>query len=100
MGLTFYTGEQFPEPYRTSAFVALHGSINRLDLVGYSVMRIPFANGRPSGPPVDFLTGFIVRNDEVKEVWGRPVDIIQAVDGSLLLSDDAGGRVFRVRHVR
>jgi glucose/arabinose dehydrogenase len=97
MGLMFYTGQQFPESYRNSAFVALHGSINRLDLVGYSVIRIPFENGRPSGPPEDFLTGFIVRNDEVKEVWGRPVDVLQAADGSLLITDDAGGKIFRVR---
>ena len=96
MGMAFYTGEQFPEAYRNSAFVALHGSINRLDLAGYSVVRIPFQNGRPSGPPEDFLTGFIVRDDEEKEVWGRPVDVVQGADGSLLISDDAGNRIFRV----
>lgn len=96
MGLIFYTGEQFPAAYRNSAFVALHGSINRLDLVGYSVVRVPFENGMPSGPPEDFLTGFIVRNDEQKEVWGRPVDVIQSPDGSLLVADDAGNRIFLV----
>ncbi len=96
MGMTFHTGERFPEEYRNTAFVALHGSINRLDLVGYSVVRIPFANGRPSGPVSDFLTGFIVRDDDIKEVWGRPVDVQQARDGSLLVSDDAGGRIFRI----
>lgn len=100
MGLAFYTGEQFPGVYRNNAFVALHGSINRLDLVGYSVVRIPFEAGRPAGPPVDFLTGFIVRNDDVKEVWGRPVDVLQASDGALLVSDDAGGRIFRIRYTR
>jgi len=99
MGLTFYTGRQFPEAYRGSAYVALHGSINRLDLVGYSVVRVPFADGRPSGPPEDFLTGFIVRDDEEKEVWARPVDVIEAGDGSLLVSDDAGGRIFRIRYL-
>jgi glucose/arabinose dehydrogenase len=96
MGMAFYTGDQFPEAYRNSAFVALHGSINRLDLVGYSLVRIPFAGGRPSGPPEDFLTGFIVRDDEEKEVWGRPVDVLQSADGALLISDDAGNRIFRV----
>ena len=80
--------------------MALHGSINRPDLVGYSVMRIPFDGERPAGPPEDFLTGFIVRNDTEKEVWGRPVDLLVAADGSLLLSDDAGGRVFRIRYTR
>lgn len=98
MGLLFYTAEQFPEEYRGSAFVALHGSINRLDLVGYSVVRIPFHDGRPAGPPKDFLTGFIVRNDDVKEVWGRPVDVLVTDDGALLVSDDAGNRIFRVSY--
>lgn len=98
MGMVFYTGEQFPEAYHNSAFVALHGSINRLTLAGYSLVRIPFENGRPSGPPEDFLTGFIARDDEVKEVWGRPVDVLQSADGSLLVSDDAGGRIFRIRY--
>jgi glucose/arabinose dehydrogenase len=98
MGLAFYSGDRFPEEYRKSAFVALHGSINRLDLVGYSLVRIPFEGGRPSGPPEDFLTGFIVRDDEEKEVWGRPVDVQQAADGSLLVSDDAGNRIFRISY--
>jgi hypothetical protein len=94
--MIFYTGDQFPEAYRNSAFIALHGSINRLDLVGYSLVEIPFVDGKPSGPPRDFLTGFIVRDDDVKEVWGRPVDVLQATDGSLLVSDDAGKRIFRI----
>jgi glucose/arabinose dehydrogenase len=100
MGMTFYTGAQFPDEFRNSAFVALHGSINRLDLAGYSLVRIPFTDGEPSGPPEDFLTGFILRNDEEKQVWGRPVDVLQAPDGSLLLSDDAGKRIFRISYVR
>ncbi len=61
-------------------------------------MRIPFENARPAGPPEDFLTGFIVRDDDRKEVWARPVDVLQAADGSLLVSDDAGGRIFRVSY--
>ncbi len=98
MGMAFYDGDQFPAEYHHDAFVTLHGSINRLDLVGYSVVRIPFADGRPAGPPEDFLTGFIVRDDDEKEVWGRPVDVLQTADGSLLVSDDAGGRVFRISY--
>ena len=98
LGLSFYTGEQFPNEYRNSAFVALHGSINRSRLAGYSVVRIPFEGGRPVGDPEDFLTGFIVRDDAVKEVWGRPVDVLQWTDGSLLISDDGGGRIYRVRY--
>lgn len=98
LGLLFYSGSQFPEEYRNSAFVALHGSINRSGLVGYAVVRIPFANGRPSGEPQTFLSGFIVRDDDEKEVWGRPVDVLQWSDGSLLVSDDGGNRIFRVRY--
>jgi glucose/arabinose dehydrogenase len=96
MGMLFYTGNQFPSAYRNGAFVALHGSINRLDLVGYSVVWIPFENGAPSGPPREFLGGFVVRNDEEKEVWGRPVGVLQASDGALLVSDDGGNRIFRI----
>ena len=99
MGMAFYTGEQFPQEYRNSAFVALHGSINRLDLKGYSVVRIPFVDGRPSGPPEDFLAGFILRDEEEKEVWGRPVGVLQYEDGSLLVADDGGNRIFRVSFV-
>lgn len=98
MGMTFYGGDAFPEAYRHDAFVTLHGSINRVDLRGYSVVRIPFRDGGPTGPPEDFLTGFIVRDDDVKEVWGRPVDVLELPDGSLLVSDDAGGRIFRIAY--
>jgi glucose/arabinose dehydrogenase len=99
MDISFYTGDQFPAEYQNSAFVALHGSINRSSLAGYSVVRVPFRDGRPSGDAEDFLTGFIVRDDpEVKEVWGRPVDVMQWTDGSLLISDDGGGRIFRVSY--
>ncbi len=99
MGLTFYTGTAFPTRYRNGAFVALHGSINRLDLRGYSLVFIPFDGGAPAGPPEDFVTGFILRDDDVKEVWGRPVDVVETPDGSLLLADDGGNRIFRVRYV-
>jgi glucose/arabinose dehydrogenase len=100
LGLMFYTGAQFPAEYRHSAFVALHGSINRSKLSGYSVVRVPFRDGRPSGPPQDFLTGFIARDDEEKQVWGRPVGLLQLADGSLLVSDDGGNRIWRVAYAR
>lgn len=98
LGLAFYTGTQFPAEYRGDVFVALHGSINRSQLSGYKVVRIPFENGKPSGPPVDFLSGFIVSdNGTDKVVWGRPVDVLQAADGSLLISDDGGNRIWRIK---
>jgi glucose/arabinose dehydrogenase len=99
LGLLFYTGAQFPAEYRDSAFVALHGSINRSKLSGYAVARVPFRNGKPSGPPENFLTGFIARDDDEKEAWGRPVGLLQLPDGSLLVSDDGGNRIWRVSHV-
>ena len=99
LGLLFYTGTQFPESYRQNAFVALHGSINRSTLSGYSVVRVPFRDGKPSGPPQDFLTGFIAKDDgDTKEAWGRPVGLLQLPDGSLLVSDDGGNRIWRVSY--
>ena len=100
LGLLFYTGSQFPAEYRNSAFVALHGSINRSKLSGYSVVRVPFGNGAPAGPPQDFLTGFIARDDDEKQAWGRPVGLLQLPDGSLLVSDDGGNRIWRISYKR
>ena len=98
LGLLFYTGAQFPAEYRNSVFIALHGSINRSKLSGYSVVRVPFRNGRPSGQPENFLTGFVARDDDQKEAWGRPVGLLQLPDGSLLVSDDGGNRIWRVSY--
>jgi len=78
--------------------VALHGSINRSKLSGYSIVRVPFKNGKPSGLPESFLTGFIARDDEEKEAWGRPVGLLQLPDGSLLLSDDGGNKIWRISY--
>ena len=98
LGLLFYTGSQFPADYRNSALVALHGSINRSKLSGYSVVRVPFRDGRPAGPPQDLLTGFVARDDDQKEAWGRPVGLLQLGDGSVLVSDDGGNRIWRISY--
>ncbi len=98
LGLIFYTGTQFPAAFRGSAFVALHGSINRSTLSGYSVVTVPFRDGRPAGSPQPFLTGFIARDDDEKETWGKPVGLLQLPDGSLLVSDDAGNCIWRVAY--
>ena len=98
LGLVFYTGARFPAEYRNNAFVALHGSINRSKLSGYSVVRVRFRDGRPSGEPEEFLSGFKARDDDEKEAWGRPVGLLQLPDGSLLVSDDGGNRVWRVSY--
>jgi len=93
----FYTGKQFPASYRGGAFLALHGSWNRAQRVGYSVVFVPFKNGRPAGTPQDFLTGFML-SPEKREVWGRPVGLLELPDGSLLVSEDGGNKVWRISH--
>jgi glucose/arabinose dehydrogenase len=95
LGLFFYEGEALPERYRGGAFIGEHGSWNRSRLSGYKVAFVPFAGGRPSGPPEDFLTGFIA-SEEPAEVYGRPVGLAELPDGSLLVADDAAGRIWRV----
>ncbi len=95
LGLTFYTGSQFPEKYKNGAFIGQHGSWNRSSLVGYQVAFVPFKNGKPSGSYQPFLTGFIA-NEAKGDVYGRPVGVLQLADGSLLVADDVGGIVWRV----
>ncbi len=96
LGLQFYTGKSFPKKYHNGAFVAQHGSWNRSVLSGYKVVFVPFSNGKPSGKPVDFLTGFIA-DLEKEKVYGRPVGLALLPDGSLLVADDAGNTIWRVR---
>ncbi len=91
----FYTGQQFPEPYRHGAFIAEHGSWNRSILSGYAVVFVPFQNGRPTAGPTPFLTGFLP-DPKATTVNGRPVGVAVAQDGSLLVSDDGGNVVWRV----
>jgi glucose/arabinose dehydrogenase len=93
----FYTGTQFPAEFKGGAFLANHGSSNRAQRVGYSISFVPFKNGKPSGPLRDFLTGWMLSPDQ-KEVWGRPVGLLQLRDGSLLVSDDGGKTVWRVSY--
>lgn len=97
LGLTFYTGNQFPEKYKNGAFIGQHGSWNRSSLVGYQVAFVPFANGKASGPYQLFLTGFIA-NEAKGDVYGRPVGVLQIADGSLLVADDVSGVVWRVAY--
>ena len=98
VGLTFYTGTQFPQRYQNGAFVGLHGSWNRSRLSGYRVAFVPFQNGKPSGPVEDFLTGWIIADGNPGSTWGRPVSPFVAKDGSLLVSDDGGNKIWRVRY--
>ncbi len=93
----FYTGKQFPAEYRGGAFLAMHGSWNRAQRVGYEVAFIPFRDGRPSGPERDFLTGWMI-SPSSRDVWGRPVGLLILPDGSLLVSDDGGNKLWRVSY--
>ena len=93
LGIAFYTGTLFPPTYRGDAFVTLHGSWNRARRTGYKVVRLKLIGGQPDGSYEDFLTGFVLSDDAV---WGRPVGITMAADGALLVSEDAGGTIWRV----
>jgi glucose/arabinose dehydrogenase len=93
LGLTFYGGRQFPDEYRGDLFAAEHGSWNRASRTGYEVVRVPLRQGHASGEFEDFLTGFVTPNGEV---WGRPVGVAVATDGSLLVTDDGSHSIWRV----
>lgn len=94
LGLAFYGADQFPAKYKNGAFVGQHGSWNRAEFAGYKVMFVPFENGKPQQPQ-DFLTGFIA-DEAAGEVYGRPVGVTVAPDGSLLVNDDDSGILWRV----
>jgi glucose/arabinose dehydrogenase len=95
--LTFYEGSQFPEQFRGDIFASEHGSWNRSVLAGYEVIRVPLhQTGRATGEYEDFITGFVVDNGHV---WGRPVGIAVASDGSLLITDDGSNSIWRVSYM-
>ncbi|MCP1676215.1 glucose/arabinose dehydrogenase [Natronocella acetinitrilica] len=98
LGLTFYTGRQFPEAYRGGLFSTQRGSWNRTTPVGARVMFTPFeADGSgPSGETIPFAEGWL--DDETGEYYGRIVDVLQLPDGSLLVSDDTAGAIYRISY--
>ena len=97
LGLAFYRGDRFPEPWRSGAYIGQHGSWNRSRPAGYRVLFVPFEGGRPSGAPREFLGGFVA--DSAKfEVYGRPLGVAVHPDGSVLVADDAAGIVWRVSY--
>ncbi len=101
LNLTFYTATSgksaFPSQYVGDGFAVLHGSWNRAHRTGHKVVRVLMKNNVPTGQYEDFLTGFIVADDKA---WGRPVSVDVASDGSLLMSDDDGGNIFRISYSR
>ena len=98
LGIQFYTGKMFPKEYHGDAFVAFHGSWNRQKMSGYKVVRIRFKDGKLVGNSYeDFLSGWL-RTEDSNEVWGRPVGLLVAADGSLLITDDGAKKIWRVSY--
>jgi len=93
--MTFYDGDQFPAAYRGDAFVAEHGSWNRSKPTGFKVIRVLVKDGVPTGEYEDFVTGFVIDDSHV---WARPVGIAVAHDGSLLVSEDGNGTIWRITY--
>ena len=97
LNLCFYNGDQFPAEYKGDVFAAFHGSWNRTKRTGYKIVRVPFdhSTGKELGEYEDFVTGFVTPKGDV---WGRPVGITIAKDGSLLFSEDGNGTIWRISY--
>jgi glucose/arabinose dehydrogenase len=95
LGMAFNTGGMFPEAWKGDAFVALHGSWNRSVRTGYKIVRLPANGNELTGEYQDFVTGFNAGDDDV---WGRPVGVAFAKDGSLIFTEDGNGVVYRVTY--
>jgi hypothetical protein len=93
LGLTFYTGSMFPAQYKNQIFVAEHGSWNRSAPLGYRIAVVRVQDGASSGQEV-FAGGF----HDGRQVMGRPVDVLELADGSLLVSDDLQGVMYRITY--
>lgn len=94
LGMRFYTGKQFPEMYRGRAFIAEHGSWNRTKKIGYRVVSVPIDKQGKAGGAEVFAEGWL----QGETAWGRPVDVLVAPDGSLLVSDDEAGLIYRIAY--
>jgi glucose/arabinose dehydrogenase len=93
LGLSFADGNKLPAQFKEGAFIGQHGSWNRKPHSGYKVIFVPFTGGKPSGKPVDVLTGFL---DKDENALGRPVGVVIDQQGGLLVADDVGNKVWRV----
>lgn len=94
--MTFYEGSQLPASYKGDAFAAEHGSWNKARRAGYEVIMVPMRDGKATGDYEDFLTGFTTADGKV---WGRPVGVTVANDGSLFVTDDGSGSIWHVSYV-
>lgn len=99
LGMKFYTGTMFPAEYRNNIFIAMHGSWNRSSKQGYSVMRV-VVDGKGGAKLSPFLEGFLEDPKADPPMWGRPVDVLVLRDGSMLVSDDYNGVVYRVSYAK
>ena len=97
LGMTFYDGKMFPAEYRGGIFSAQHGSWNRTDPVGARVMFTSLKDDGSAGETVAFAHGWL--DGETGEYSGRPVDVVQYLDGSILVSDDLAGAIYRISYV-
>ncbi|MFP0198911.1 PQQ-dependent sugar dehydrogenase [Pseudomonas sp. PHC1] len=97
LGLTFAEGNRLPAQFKEGAFIGQHGSWNRKPHSGYKVIFVPFVAGKPSGTPVDVLTGFLDKDENAR---GRPVGVVIDQQGALLVADDVGNKVWRVSAAR
>jgi glucose/arabinose dehydrogenase len=95
LGLAYYGGRALPAPFRDGMFVGQHGSWNRSQYSGYKVIFVPFTQGRPTGDPIDVLTGFL-KDDASGIAHGRPVGVAVDAHGALLVADDTGNTIWRV----
>ena len=102
LGLAFYEGSEFPAEFRNNIFVAFHGSWNRSVPTGYKIVRVKLDDkGQPQGGAEDFITGWLAPGETKKGRWmGRPVGIVFGGDGSMYLSDDAAGVIYRVTYAK
>jgi glucose/arabinose dehydrogenase len=94
LGMLFYTGNMFPESYKNQILIAEHGSWNRSKKIGYRITMVTLDNGEAiSYKP--FIEGWLQKDENV---WGRPVDLLQLTDGSVLISDDYSGTIYRITY--
>jgi glucose/arabinose dehydrogenase len=98
LGMRFYTGAMFPNEYRDRIFIARRGSWNRTEKFGYDVVTITAGQDGSNAKVEPFLTGFL--DKQANSFWGRPVDVMQMRDGSLLVSDEENGAIYRVSYQR
>jgi glucose/arabinose dehydrogenase len=95
LGMTFYTGRQFPEFYRGGIFTAEHGSWNRTQPIGARIMFVPVDKEGKAGTPKPFVEGWLTADGEY---LGRPADVAVMLDGSLLVADDTAGAIYRISY--